>query len=114
MWAVFFLAPFAIAYAAYCAGRGQIPRRALVLSNAGIAVIECVLAAIPYATSSIGQMVAILFLGVIAPWLAVLGFHSLMPIFRRPLATALGTPLVYVLAIFIGLGIGDSSGWIAQ
>ena len=114
MWAVFFLAPFAVAYAAYCVGHGQMQRRALALSIAGIAVLESVLAAIPYAASSVGEMLLVLLLGVIAPWLAVAVFHSLMPMSRRPLATAFGTPLVYILGVLIGLGIGDMSGWVAQ
>jgi hypothetical protein len=112
VWALFILAPLAIAVAAYFRRDGASQTFALPI----IAVVLCeslVLAFSPE-KSTVTQMLGISFFAVVLPWLAVLLFFRLLPLSRGPLVAALGTPLVYFIGLVVAIAVADMSGWVAQ
>jgi hypothetical protein len=78
-----------------------------------IAVMECALTG--KASSWEAQHVAASWLlGNVFPWGAVALYLWLTPYPRRAILVAGGLPLVYLVAVVIGLTFGDASGLIPQ
>jgi hypothetical protein len=98
----------------YLVGVGRTSRRALAMTMSVIVAFECLVVAFSYRNAGISQMLLPLFFAVVIPWLSVALFLSLVPVSRQALTAALGTPLVYVLGLLVGLAIGDISGLVTQ
>jgi hypothetical protein len=85
-----------------------------VIVFALIAAFECALTGKASPSWEAQHVAASWLLGNVIPWGAVAIYLWLTPYPRRAILVASGVPLVYLIAVVIGLTYGDSSGLIPQ
>jgi len=92
----------------------RVPKHWWVVALSLVAALECALTGKASPSWETQHVAASWLLGIVFPWGTVALYLWLTPYPRRAFLVASGVPLVYLVAVVIGLTYGDSSGLIPQ
>ena len=112
LWIVFLAAPIVIALALATVTR--VPKYQWLTGFAVIAAFECILIGKPSHSWEVTHVLSAWVLGNIFPWGMAGLYLWLAPYPRRAILVASVLPVIYTIALVIGLVVGDMSGLIPQ
>ena len=96
------------------AARYGMPRWGWLIVAAIITCVECAFYGKASPSWELQHVIASWFLLILLPWAAVAIYLWFSPYHSQLVATALGVPFVYVLALVVGFVVGDMSGLVPQ
>ena len=90
------------------------PRWGWLIVATIIASVECAFYDKASPSWELRHVIASWFFLILLPWVAVAVYLLRSRYPAHPVGTALGVPIVYVLALVVGFAVGDMSGLVPQ